>query len=119
MSWKIRVIEIIELIKKLKKYVKMIFQNLVFCNLCLFTFRQSQGLSCVFQDPIFVLDHNIAIDFQYYLEKQLSNPLKRIFEPILGDKAESILLSNGYATHSIKWYFCVFAKKKSGCHLKV
>ncbi|ESN89921.1 hypothetical protein HELRODRAFT_91243 [Helobdella robusta] len=45
------------------------------------------------EDPIYVLENNIAIDTQYYLENQLSNPLLRIFEPILGDKkAESILL---------------------------
>ena len=47
----------------------------------------------MFQDPIFVLENNIPIDTQYYLENQLSKPLLRIFEPILGDKkAESILL---------------------------
>ena len=46
-----------------------------------------------FQDPIFVLENNIPIDTQYYLENQLSKPLLRIFEPILGDKkAESVLL---------------------------
>lgn len=46
------------------------------------------------QDPIYVLENNIPIDTQYYLEQQLSKPLLRIFEPILGEsKAESILLS--------------------------
>lgn len=44
------------------------------------------------EDPIYVLENNIPIDFLYYLENQLSKPLLRIFEPILGDKAESILL---------------------------
>jgi hypothetical protein len=45
------------------------------------------------QDPIYVLENNIPIDMQYYLENQLSKPLLRIFEPILGDKkAESVLL---------------------------
>jgi DNA polymerase delta subunit 1 len=44
------------------------------------------------EDPVYVLENNIPIDFQYYLENQLSKPLLRIFEPILGDKAESILL---------------------------
>ena len=51
---------------------------------------------CVFagQDPIYVLENNIPIDTQYYLEQQLSKPLLRIFEPILGEsKAESVLLS--------------------------
>jgi DNA polymerase delta subunit 1 len=44
------------------------------------------------EDPIYVLENNIPIDYQYYLENQLSKPLTRIFEPILGEKAESILL---------------------------
>ncbi|XP_049801348.1 DNA polymerase delta catalytic subunit isoform X1 [Schistocerca nitens] len=44
------------------------------------------------EDPIYVLENNIPIDSSYYLENQLSKPLLRIFAPILGDKAESILL---------------------------
>ena len=43
------------------------------------------------EDPIYVLDNNISIDTQYYLENQLSKPLIRLFEPILGANAESIL----------------------------
>ncbi|KAG9481511.1 hypothetical protein GDO78_010637 [Eleutherodactylus coqui] len=46
------------------------------------------------EDPIYVLENNIPIDTQYYLEQQLAKPLLRIFEPILGEtKAESVLLS--------------------------
>ena len=42
---------------------------------------------------MYVLDNNVPIDTKYYLENQISKPLLRIFEPILGDaKAESILL---------------------------
>lgn len=44
------------------------------------------------EDPIYVLENCIPIDTKYYLENQLSKPLLRIFEPILGDKAESVLL---------------------------
>ncbi|XP_072396309.1 DNA polymerase delta catalytic subunit [Diabrotica undecimpunctata] len=44
------------------------------------------------EDPIYVLENNIPIDSKYYLENQLSKPLVRIFQPILGDNAESILL---------------------------
>ncbi|KAK3552421.1 hypothetical protein QTP86_011655 [Hemibagrus guttatus] len=48
------------------------------------------------EDPIYVLENNIPIDTEYYLEQQLSKPLLRIFEPILGEtKAESVLLSEG------------------------
>ena len=44
------------------------------------------------QDPLFVLENNLPIDTEYYLNNQLSKPLLRIFEPILGDKAEGVLL---------------------------
>ncbi|KAI0313537.1 DNA polymerase family B-domain-containing protein [Amylostereum chailletii] len=43
------------------------------------------------EDPIYVLENNIPIDTKYYLENQLSKPLMRIFEPILGEKASSLL----------------------------
>ena len=42
------------------------------------------------EDPIYVLENNIPIDTKYYLENQLSNPLMRIFEPILGERAASL-----------------------------
>lgn len=42
------------------------------------------------EDPLYVLENNIPIDTKYYLENQLSNPLMRIFEPILGEKATSL-----------------------------
>lgn len=42
------------------------------------------------EDPLYVLENNIPIDTKYYLENQLSKPLLRIFEPILGDKANSL-----------------------------
>lgn len=42
------------------------------------------------EDPIYVLENNIPIDTNYYLENQLSKPLMRIFEPILGDKTSSL-----------------------------
>lgn len=45
------------------------------------------------EDPIYVLENNVPIDTKYYLDNQLSKPLLRIFEPILGEKkAESVLL---------------------------
>ena len=43
------------------------------------------------EDPIYVLDNSLPIDTKYYLENQLSKPLMRIFEPILGEKAHSLL----------------------------
>ena len=45
------------------------------------------------EDPIFVLENNIPLDTQYYLENQLSKPLLRIFEPILHEKANLLCIS--------------------------
>ena len=42
------------------------------------------------EDPLYVLENNIPIDTKYYLDNQLSKPLMRIFEPILGEKASSL-----------------------------
>ena len=45
------------------------------------------------EDPIYVLENSIPIDCQYYLDNQISKPLMRIFEPIIGEsKAQSALL---------------------------
>lgn len=50
-----------------------------------------------------MVENNIGIDTQYYLDNQLSKPLLRIFEPILGErKAESVLLSEFC-------YYCLIA----------
>ncbi|KAJ7718487.1 DNA polymerase family B-domain-containing protein [Mycena maculata] len=43
------------------------------------------------EDPLYVLENNVPIDTKYYLDNQLSKPLMRIFEPILGEKANSLL----------------------------
>lgn len=48
------------------------------------------------EDPIYVLEHNLPIDTKYYLENQLSNPLTRIFEPILGEKKAQQLLTGDH-----------------------
>jgi len=42
------------------------------------------------EDPLYVLDHNLPLDTRYYLDNQLSGPLMRIFEPILGEKAKTL-----------------------------
>ncbi|GAA5869759.1 hypothetical protein JCM1840_000584 [Sporobolomyces johnsonii] len=53
------------------------------------------------EDPLYVLENNIPIDTKYYLENQLSKPLMRIFEPILGEKASSLLAGDHTRTVSI------------------
>ncbi|XP_029440886.1 DNA polymerase delta catalytic subunit [Rhinatrema bivittatum] len=73
------------------------------------------------EDPIYVLENNIPIDTQYYLEQQLAKPLLRIFEPILGDaKAETILLKGEHTRcktvlTSKVGGLMAFAKKRSTC----
>ncbi|KTW30100.1 DNA-directed DNA polymerase delta POL3 [Pneumocystis jirovecii RU7] len=53
------------------------------------------------EDPIYVLENNIPIDTKYYLDNQLSKPLLRIFEPILGEKANSLLSGDHTRTISM------------------
>ncbi|XP_077476074.1 DNA polymerase delta catalytic subunit isoform X2 [Stigmatopora argus] len=73
------------------------------------------------EDPIYVLENNIPIDTQHYLDQQLSKPLLRIFEPILGEsKAESILLKGDHTRcktvlTSKVGGLMAFAQKRSTC----
>lgn len=53
------------------------------------------------EDPLFVLENSLPIDVNYYLDNQLSNPLLRIFEPILGEKKAKELLTGDH-TRTIK-----------------
>lgn len=45
------------------------------------------------EDPIYVLDHDIPIDTNYYLMNQLQKPLLRLFEPIIGEAKAMSLFS--------------------------
>lgn len=42
------------------------------------------------EDPLYVMEHNIPIDTDYYIEQQLSKPMMRLFKPIIPNP-ESIL----------------------------
>ena len=44
------------------------------------------------EDPIYVLENKIPIDFEYYLNHQLYKPLVRLFHPIFGNKTENLIL---------------------------
>lgn len=50
------------------------------------------------EDPLFVLENNLPLDYKYYLENQLSGPLLRIFKPILKNPSSLI---TGEHTRSI------------------
>jgi DNA polymerase delta subunit 1 len=71
------------------------------------------------EDPIYVLENNIPIDTKYYLENQLANPLKRLFEPILGDKVSSLFSGehtrNVAISASSAGGLMKFAKKTATC----
>lgn len=73
------------------------------------------------EDPIYVLENNVSIDFQHYLTNMLSKPLLRLFEPILGEsKAESVLLRGEHTmtktvvTSKVS-ALAAFTKKKMTC----
>ena len=51
------------------------------------------------EDPIWVLEHSLPIDTEYYLKQQMSKPILRLFEPIM-DKPESLF--NGAHTRTVK-----------------
>uniref|UniRef100_A0A8C8VJK1 DNA polymerase n=1 Tax=Pelusios castaneus TaxID=367368 RepID=A0A8C8VJK1_9SAUR len=73
------------------------------------------------EDPIYVLENNIPIDTQYYLEQQLAKPLLRVFEPILGEgRAERVLLRGDHTRcktvlTSRVGGLTAFATKRSTC----
>ena len=53
------------------------------------------------EDPIYVLENNLPIDFTYYIENQIKQPLLRIFEPMFDslNKAEVNLFSGEHMNH--------------------
>ena len=53
------------------------------------------------EDPIYVLENNVAIDTRYYLDNQLAKPLARIFDPILGGEGKSRTLLSGEHTRFV------------------
>ena len=73
------------------------------------------------EDPLYVLEKNLEIDYNYYLENQLKKPLIRLFDTIL-ENAESDLFS-GVHTRTIykpkmsqaKGAFSGFLKVKKSC----
>eukprot|EP00927_Polykrikos_kofoidii_P012434 TRINITY_DN15356_c0_g1_i1.p1 TRINITY_DN15356_c0_g1~~TRINITY_DN15356_c0_g1_i1.p1 ORF type:complete len:1052 (+),score=204.06 TRINITY_DN15356_c0_g1_i1:70-3156(+) len=47
------------------------------------------------EDPLYVLENNLSVDAQYYIDHQLKQPLMRIFGPIMSD-AESKLFAGDH-----------------------
>ncbi|CAM6083744.1 unnamed protein product [Calypogeia fissa] len=71
------------------------------------------------EDPIYVLENNIPIDPNYYLENQLSKPLLRIFDPILKNASKELLHGSHTRAVSISTPansgIMKFAKKRLSC----
>uniref|UniRef100_H2Z262 DNA polymerase n=1 Tax=Ciona savignyi TaxID=51511 RepID=H2Z262_CIOSA len=74
------------------------------------------------EDPIYVLENNLQIDTEHYLKHQLSQPLLRIFEPVLGEaKAQSVLLKGDHTrvkkvvSGKVMGGLMAFAKKRVTC----
>lgn len=72
------------------------------------------------EDPIFVLENNLPIDTAYYLENQLSKPILRILEPVLGESAESLLFKGQHTltrtqVTSKVGALMVFARRRPTC----
>lgn len=73
------------------------------------------------EDPIYVLENSLGIDCKWYLSNQLSNPLTRIFGPIIDDVEKSLL--QGEHTRKIfiptpaarRGSLMMFAVKKAKC----
>ncbi|KAJ1685857.1 hypothetical protein LUZ63_017247 [Rhynchospora breviuscula] len=71
------------------------------------------------EDPIYVLENNIPIDPQYYLDNQISKPILRIFEPILPNARRELL--QGSHTRAVSKStpsnsgIMKFAKKQLSC----
>lgn len=51
------------------------------------------------EDPLYVLQNNIPIDYQFYLNNQIKQPLLRLFEPIL--RNPEVQLFSGEHTRNI------------------
>lgn len=54
------------------------------------------------EDPLYVLNNDVPIDYEYYVEKQMMKPLLRLFTPIFGEeKAAAGLSLKGVRLHIV------------------
>jgi DNA polymerase delta subunit 1 len=79
------------------------------------------------EDPVYVLENNLPIDTEYYLTNQLSNPLTRIFEPIIsnpqslisGDHTRTVTKVTPAAKAGGIMMFAVKKEKCMGCKVSI
>lgn len=71
------------------------------------------------EDPLYVLEHNIPIDNNYYLENMLRKPLERIFEPVMAGNVNSLFVGEHTRAISVvtpkKGGLMKFAKVRLSC----
>lgn len=71
------------------------------------------------EDPLYVLEHNIPIDNNYYLENMLRKPLERIFDPVMKGSVNSLFVGEHTRTISVitpkKGGMMKFAKVRLKC----
>ena len=73
-----------------------------------FLITKGAGILCdKAEDPTYVKEHNVPLDFAYYFEHQLQKPVCDLLEPLVGQRAfETIFKSVEYlTTRSITSYF--------------
>lgn len=73
------------------------------------------------EDPVYVLEHNLPIDKEYYIEQQISKPVQRLFEPIM-DNVSSLfhgehtkVISRGVTMQGPMNMFVKAAEECIGC----
>ncbi len=54
------------------------------------------------EDPMYVLENNLPIDFDYYLDRQIKKPILNIFTPIIGEKEALSLIRGSHNTHHVR-----------------
>ena len=75
------------------------------------------------EDPVYVLEHSLPLDTEYYLRNQLENPLTRLFEPIIdtvgrlfaGDHTRTVSKLTPTARAGSIMMFAVKKKQCLGC----
>jgi len=72
------------------------------------------------EDPIYVMENNLIIDADYYVEKQLAGPVRRIFGPLVRN-VDTEILSGEHTRHVVRATpssmqgIAAFAVKRNAC----
>ena len=63
--------------------------------------RSTKNATCYekAEDPLYALEHDLPIDYKYYLDHHLKQPCIRLFEPILANPERTLFI--GEHTRSI------------------